>query len=194
MNKKTYSLLLIALLISSATWLFETLNTTKALATPTIVITASANPICANNTVTLTASINGGSSPDPSKITWASNSTTGYFNATSGPTVTYNDTSPTSLTNDQISQFNNVTITATYPQDANNAQTSSSINITVCYQVDLNHDGLCNFQDLVYFINQYVKYNGKAPNDPACDLALPIGKMNFDDLKVFVKYYIAAYQ
>jgi hypothetical protein len=187
LKQKTLSLILLLTLIASTMVVFTgSLNTVKAAVPSTTTISASATNICANNTVTLTVSVTGSTSPVPSgTVIWSSNSTTGVFssnstlNSSGTATTTFVDTSPS-----------NVSITASYSGDSNNLPSSQTTTLTIRYAVDFNHDGRTDFKDLVAFVSSYINYNLGKAYDSQCDLNHD-GKLNFNDIKLLRDFYVA---
>ena len=179
MNQKIVSIILATALLISLAAAFEMTNTVKALATPTITITASTTYFFASTPITLTATISGATSPVTSSITWQTSGTTGTFSTatttSTTSTVTYTDTSA-----------GTVTITAKYPADSNNNPASNTLTI---YNLDFNHDGFVNFNDVIYFAQAYIAYNSPSKTyNAAVDLNHD-GVIDFNDITLFVGLY-----
>jgi len=58
--------------------------------------------------------------------------------------------------------------------------------------IDFNHDGKIDLNDLVYFVNAYINFNQRGILDPVCDLNHD-GRIDFSDLVIFVTDWIAYY-
>jgi hypothetical protein len=67
----------------------------------------------------------------------------------------------------------------------------SNASVSVSSPVDFYHDGVVNFNDVVYFAGAYIQYNEYGILNPACDLNHD-GKINFEDIALFVADYQAA--
>ena len=172
--------MLATVLIVSLAAVFKLSDTVKAVTATSISINASATSLCAYSPITITATINGGSSPKASSIEWATNSSTGTFSSPTSTsttsTVTYVDTSS-----------GTVTITASYPGDSNNGASSSAVTLTI-YNLDFLHEGVVNFQDVVYFAQAYIAYQTSNVYNAAIDLNHD-GVINFNDITLFVALY-----
>ncbi|MGO8805838.1 MAG: hypothetical protein ACLQO7_04440 [Candidatus Bathyarchaeia archaeon] len=188
MNQKIVSVILVSALILSLAATLGTAITVKAIASPTITVTASLTTLCANSPITLTATLSGGSSPVATSIVWHTTSTSSVLgtptttstSTTATSTVTYTDTDTSTTT---------VSITATYTADGNNnAATSNTVTLTV-YNLDFTGDGHVNFNDVIYFAQAYIADHATVPTlNAACDL-LNQGTINFNDIVEFVALY-----
>ncbi len=56
--------------------------------------------------------------------------------------------------------------------------------------LDLNHDGVVNIADILYFLNAYQNFGSKGICDPTCDFNHDC-QINFEDLVIFIMAYIA---
>ena len=161
------------------------LGTVKAAGTTTVV-TVSVSPVCANNLVTVTATVTGDTTPTGT-ITWSTNTTGTFGEATS----TLNGSGQASTTYvDSIA--GHADITASYSGDANgNDPSSSDVKVQICKIVDFNHDGVVNFKDIVVFASAYIAAHQSKPYDSECNLNHD-GSFNFVDIQAFASDYVAA--
>jgi hypothetical protein len=179
--KKIISILIATTLIISIFVIFSGINGTVKAATPTtLAITATATSTCTNSPIRITATLIGGVSPAGSTITWQTSSGTGTFSGTT-PTgasskTTYVDTTGGS-----------VTITASYAGDTDNGASSNTMTITA-YNLDFNHDGPVNFNDILYFVQAYISYQTSGTYNASCDFNND-HVINFNDILLFVGIY-----
>lgn len=189
LNQKIISFILVTALIISLAATFET-NTVKALATPTITITASAISLCTNSPITLTVTITGGSDINPSSIVWQSSSVTGTFGSTTPITGESNEYTATYVD----TTAGTVTISASYTADSNNnGATSNTVTLTI-YNLDFNgavgsHGSIVNFLDVVYFVEAYIAYETTDAFNAAIDLNNVPNVINYMDIVTFVGLY-----
>jgi hypothetical protein len=156
-----------------------------ALTTTTTGIIFSPNPANANFSIAFSATVTG--SFPSGTITWSTNSTTGSFTPSTEQTSLTAGTSTISYTD---SKSGNVTVTANYSGDSNNNPSGKTINVIVYPEDDFNHDGVANFQDIMFFATAYITANSGGEVNASCDLNHD-GKLNFTDLELFVAAYTA---
>ena len=78
--------------------------------------------------------------------------------------------------------FAGITGTAQLTVNSTSQQASNS-------WLDLNHDGVVNMADILYFINAYQDFGSKGTYDSTCDFNHD-GQINFQDLVIYIMAYI----
>ena len=79
----------------------------------------------------------------------------------------------------------NFTVTASY------SNVQGATQLTVYCPIDFYHNGIINFDSVIYFVNAYIAYYQNGTLDTACDLNHD-GTLNFSDILLFVQYYCFA--